>query len=263
MKHVLLACLLIFSQLSWALTTRSDVSYQLDHTAVNVKIDELTEGSINYFEATAPKQKALVDQPTQQPDGQAFSRIHLTIGPEISLFSQSGTKRWNNELSGLGMHQSIGASLRLDYRFVRALALSLTGGYAQWEMVRNYLQNGTEKYDETIQLTRIPVQAGIKLYPWRGLYLLPEAGVNLLTTSVKTSSAHPAPTDHKSSATPVTYGASLGYEFSFGALLIDVSGRYQILNVKNLDFGSLSPALTEKVQFGSLRIGIGFNAYRK
>ena len=193
----------------------------------------------------------------------AFARVHVTIGPEISLFSQSGVARWSNQYSGLGMNQSIGASLRFDYRLIQAVAVSFTGGYYQWELVRNYLQNNTEKYDETIQLTRIPIQVGAKLCPYKGFYLLPEAGVNLLMSSAKTSGAHPAPTNEQSSTTPITYGASLGYEFNLGGLLLDLSGRYQILNVKNLNFGAIAPSLTEQVQFGSLRLGIGFNALKK
>jgi opacity protein-like surface antigen len=201
--------------------------------------------------------------PVATKNAGGFARVHVTIGPEISLFSQSGVARWSNQYSGLGMNQSIGASLRFDYRLIQAVAVSFTGGYAQWELVRNYLQNNTEKYDETIQLTRIPVQVGVKLYPYKGFYLLPEAGVNLLMSSVKTTGTHPAPTNAQSSTTPITYGASLGYEFNLGGLSLDLSGRYQILDVKNLNFGAIAPSLTEKVQFGSLRLGIGFNAFKK
>ncbi len=195
-------------------------------------------------------------------NSKAFAHIHLTVGPELAYFPESTNKQWGDVTAGLGMNQNVGGSVRFDFRFVRAVAISFTGGYNQWQLVRNYLQNGTEKYDETIKLTRIPLQAGLKFYAG-GLYLMPEAGVNLLTTTVKTSATHPSPSNQQNKATPVTYGASLGYEISAGGLLVDISARYQLLDVKNLNFGTVSPALTERIQFASVRLGIGFNALRK
>ena len=191
-----------------------------------------------------------------------YGRLNVTVGPEASLYTLMNQTRWTNEYAGLGMNQNIGGSLRIDYRLVKALAVSLTGGYSRWDLVRNYQLGGVEKYDETVQLTRIQALAGIKIYAG-SLYLLPEGGVNLTTTKTTTSGAHPKPTNEQASSTPITYGASLGYEFNMGSFLIDLSGRYQILDVKNLSFGAISPALTEKIQFASLRVGIGFSAFRK
>lgn len=221
---------------------------------------------------TAPASATQVTQATSQTDykasararyraSQLFSRLNLTVGPEASIFSLGSKPQWTNDFSGLGMSQNIGASLRVDYRFIKAIALSVTGGYARWQLIRNYNQGGVEKYDETVQLTRIPVMAGLKIYAGN-LYILPEGGINLLTETTTTSGAHPKPTNQQSNATPITYGGSLGYEFHLGTLLIDLSARYQLLDVKGLSVGATTPALTEKIQFGSLRVGLGFTAFK-
>ena len=197
--------------------------------------------------------------PVVPKNSPVFGRIHLTIGPELAYFPASINKQWSDVAVGIGINQNIGGSLRFDYRFMRSAALSLSAGYSNWQLVRNYVKNGVEQYDETIQQTRIPLQVGLKVYVGTRFYVMPQAGVNLLSISVKTSASHPAPDNQKSNATPVSYGAGIGYEIQAGRLLIDLSGHYQLMNVRNLNFGTVAPVLSEQVQFASVRLGIGLN----
>lgn len=195
----------------------------------------------------------------------SFGRIHLTVGPEFSYYPAQLNKGrdWLDDSTGFGMKQNIGASLRFDYRFLKPLAASVTVGYFGWELLRRYTRNGTDEYSETKRLTQIPVQLGLKLYPFGGLYVMPEGGVNLLFSSVKTSDAHPAPANESVRSTPISYGGSLGYEFRARALLLDLSVRYQLLNVSNLRYVNFNQTLNEQVSIGTVRLGIGFGSSEK
>ena len=161
------------------------------------------------------------------------------------------------------MKQNIGASLRFDYRFVRRLAVSITAGYFGWELVRKYTRDGVSEYNETKKLTQIPVQLGLKLYPLGRFYIMPEGGINLLLSSVKTTDAHPTPANESVTSTPITYGGSIGYEIGAKSLLLDLSLRYQILNVNNLNYSAFRQSLNEQVTITTIRLGIGFNGHKK
>jgi opacity protein-like surface antigen len=192
-----------------------------------------------------------------------YYRLHFTLGAEGAYFPDQLNARWNDDSLGLGMNQTIGFNARLDYRIVRPLAVSITGGYWTWELVRSYTLNGEEQYQETRQMTRIPLQLGLKLYVFRGLYLMPEGGIVLTRTRVSTSETHPEPTSTSASLTPLTYGGSIGCEIGAGPALIDISARYQILDVKDLSLSAQQGAFSERAQSVGIRIGIGFRALRK
>ncbi|GAB4025614.1 hypothetical protein [Spirosoma koreense] len=196
-------------------------------------------------------------------DPAAFSRIHLTVGPEFAYYPGllNKDRAWLNDSTGFGMKQNIGVSLRFDYLLLRRLAVSATVGYYGWELVRKYTREGISEYSETKRLTQIPVQIGFKIYPLSSFYVMPEGGATLLFSSYKTSDAHPEPSNESTQATPITYGGSIGYEIRRNALLLDFSLRYQILGVHNLH----SPDFTinENLNITSLRIGIGFGTSRK
>ncbi|MEZ0607729.1 hypothetical protein ACAW74_04385 [Fibrella sp. WM1] len=199
------------------------------------------------------------------PGDKRFSRLHITIGPELALYPATLNKEraWLSDSTGFGMKQNVGGSLRVDVQLVRWAAVSITAGYAGWELVRSYTRDGFSEYTETKRLTQVPLQFGIKLYPVGGLYLLPEGGINLLFSSVKTSVGHPTPADESVSATPLTYGASAGVELRVNSLLLDLSLRYQLLNVKNLRFSGLNQTLNEQVAITAIRVGIGFQSQKK
>ncbi|MBD2751845.1 porin family protein [Spirosoma validum] len=389
--RLLFFILFLTVQLALGQTTRSDVLHKLDRQTVNVKIDELTDTEVIYFEPTAPKAKkkiarsqvwkivfsdgstevltplpdgvsttskvdqiTLIDQtvvqgkvsrrddrklyytkpetpdgpqyelllsrldhiryadgkeetfrkavgstpsvgissapsaPASQPDrstekepksqlteysapsasarySNAFGRLQATIGPEFAYYPDPVNKdrAWLNDSTGFGMKQNIGASLRVDYRLLKPLAISITAGYFGWELVRRYTREGVDEYTETKRLTQIPVQLGVKIYPAGGFYIMPEAGATFLFASVKTSDMHPIPADESAKSTPITYGASLGYEIRSKALLFDLSLRYQLLNVNNLNYAAFNQSLSEQVNIASIRLGIGFNAIKK
>lgn len=198
-------------------------------------------------------------------DPQAFARMHLTVGPEFAYYPDfiNKDKAWLNDSLGFGMKQNIGASLRFDYRFIKRLAVSVTAGYYGWELVRKYTRDGVSEYSETKKLTQIPVQLGLKIYPFGSFYIMPEGGVNLLMSSVQTSDTHPTPDNESVTSTPITYGASLGYEMGRKGLLLDLSIRYQLLNVNNLRYVNFNQVLNEQVNIASIRLGIGFNSFKK
>ncbi len=213
--------------------------------------------------ASKPKTPAAEKLPRPASDPRSFYRINLTVGPELAYFPSGLNKDWVSDSVGLGLQQNLGFSLRFDYRVARPVAISLTAGYSGWELVRRYTLNGADQYQETQKLTRIPLQLGVKVYLVKGLYLMPEGGVNLLMSSIKTSEAHPSPQSTSTTTTPITYGASLGYEAHLGKALVELSARYQILDVKDLNLNTLGQSYSNQVQFASVRLGIGFSARRK
>ena len=384
--HLLLVVLLLTARLALAQTPRPDVLHKIDRQTVNVKIDELTDTDVLYFEPATPSMKkkiarnqvwkivfsdgsteiitplpggtaSTVDQiiltdqtivqgkvsrrddrklyytkpetpngpqyelllsrldriryangkeelfskavgvspsggassgtpvTTSQPDRSlpksqlteysaqgtsaryknGFERIHLTVGPEFSYYPDPINKdrAWLNDSTGFGMKQNIGASLRFDYRLLKPLAISITAGYFGWELLRRYTRNGLDEYTETKRLTQIPVQVGFKVYPAGGFYIMPEGGASFLTASLKTSDLHPTPANESVTSTPITYGASLGYEVHVNAFLLDLSVRYQILNVNNLSYATFKQSLSESVNVTSFRLGIGFSGVKK
>ena len=196
---------------------------------------------------------------------EAFERLQVTVGPEFSYYADflNKDRAWLNDSTGFGMKQNVGASLRIDYRVLKPVAISITAGYFGWELYRRYTLNGLDEYAETQRLTQIPVQLGIKLYPFGGFYIMPEGGVDLMFASVKTSETHPTPANESITASPVTYGASIGTQISANKLLFDLSLRYQIVNVNNLTYQTFSHNLTESLNVASIRLGIGFKTLKK
>ncbi|GAB3926008.1 hypothetical protein [Larkinella terrae] len=296
MRSFFLTALLgLFVHAALAQTPRTDVLHKLDRSTLNVKVDEVTETDVVYFEATAPTVRKMLpknglwklvfadgstevfNQPTELPAAPPLEsvaqrkdstfrkpptspgyRINLTVGTEVSYFPAGLNKDWVDDSLGYGMDQNLGFSVRFDYRFIRPLAASLTVGYSQWELLRRYTQNGSDQYQETVTMRRIPLQAGLKIYVANHFFLLPSGGINLLTIKRKASETHPNPTAENTSSTPITYGASLGYEFHAGRFLVDLSGQYQLLNIRQTTSAPGS-ATQQKVQFAGLRLGLGFS----
>ncbi|GAB3504507.1 hypothetical protein GCM10027341_34910 [Spirosoma knui] len=229
--------------------SRADNEAPVKTTPAPVPTDDLSTGS-----ATA-----------SYKDPMAFPHLHLTVGPEFAYYPNAlnANRAWLDDSTGFGMKQNIGFSLRLDYLLFRRLGASLTAGYYGWELVRRYTRDGVDQYSETKRLTQVPIQLGLKLYPFGSFYVMPEAGATLAFASVNTSANHPTPADESVRSTPITYGGSLGYEIRSKALLLDLSLRYQLLNVKNLNYTAFRQSLNEQVNIASFRIGIGFNALKK
>ncbi|WP_020607109.1 hypothetical protein [Spirosoma spitsbergense] len=203
--------------------------------------------------------------PVATKNAGGFARVHVTIGPELAYYPELINKdnAWLNDSTGFGMKQNIGISVRFDYRVFRRLAASVTAGYYGWELVRRYTRDGVSEYSETKTLTQIPVQLGLKIYPSGNFYLLPEGGVTILSSSLKTSDTHPTPDNESIQSTPITYGVSVGYEMDVKSLLLDLSARYQLMNVNNLRYTNFNQVLNEKVSIASIRLGIGFKSFKK
>lgn len=199
------------------------------------------------------------------PRDDEFNRLQLSVGPEMSFFPSfiNKDRAWVNDTIGFGMKQNVGFGLRADYRIIRPVAVSFSVGYAGWELVRNFSREGVPAGTETVKLTRIPVQGGLKLYPDKGgLYLMPEAGVTLLRASLSAADATSAATESVSK-TAVNYGGSIGYEIRKGSVLLDLSVRYNLMNVKGLAFATNSTTIDESVHAVSVRLGIGFGTLKK
>ncbi len=205
-----------------------------------------------------------VAKPARSTD--AFNRLQVSIGPEVSFFPAFLNKDnlWISDTVGFGMAQNVGASLRIDYRIVRPVAISFSVGYAGWELARNFSREQKPVGTETVKLTRIPVQVGLKIYPTSGgLYLLPEAGVTLLQSSLTAEAGTPDTQSESVNKMVVNYGAGFGYEIRKGAILLDLGLRYTLTSVSGLTYAINSTTIDESVHSFSVRLGIGFGAMKK
>ena len=196
----------------------------------------------------------------------AFNQLQVSIGPELSFFPGFVNKDhlWISDTIGFGMKQNAGASLRVDYRFIRPVAVSFSVGYAGWELVRNFSREQKPVGSETVKLTRIPVQIGLKIYPDQGgLYLLPEAGVTLLQSSLTADADTPDAKSESVNKMVVNYGAGFGYEIRKGGFLLDLGLRYTLTSVSGLTYAINSTTIQESVHSFSVRLGIGFGSMKK
>lgn len=206
----------------------------------------------------------VVSKPARSAD--AFNRLQVGVGPEVSFFPAFLNKDhlWISDTVGFGMTQNVGASLRVDYRIVRPIAISFSVGYAGWELVRNFSREQKAVGACTVKLTRIPVQVGLKIYPDRGgLYLLPEAGVTLLQSSLTTDVGTPDSQSESVNKMVVNYGGGVGYEIRKGTILLDLGLRYTLTSVSGLTYTINSTTIQESVHSFSVRLGIGFGTMKK
>lgn len=214
--------------------------------------------------ATYQASPQTVSKPVFMAD--SYNRLQVSIGPDVSFFPASFNKEhlWISDTTGFGMKQNAGASLRVDFRIIRPIALSFSAGYAGWELVRNFSREGKPAGTETVKLTRIPVMVGVKIYPTKsGLYLLPEAGASLLFTSLTADAGTPDAASESTSKVAINFGAGVGYEVRAGSLLLDLGARYTAMSVKNLSFTINNTTISESVNMFTVRLGIGFGAMKK
>ncbi len=206
----------------------------------------------------------VVGKPARSTD--AFNRLQVSIGPEVSFFPAFLNKDhlWISDTVGFGMTQNVGAGLRIDYRIVRPVAISVSVGYAGWELVRNFSREQKPVGAETVKLTRIPVQIGLKIYPDKGgLYLLPEAGITLLQSSLTANAGTPDSQSESVNKIMVSYGGGVGYEIRKGAILLDLGLRYTLTSVSGLTYTLNSTTIQESVHSLSVRLGFGFGTMKK
>ena len=217
---------------------------------------------------SAPTSRSAASQATvfSVPRDDEFNRLQVSVGPEFSVFPSfiNKNRAWVNDTIGFGMKQNLSFGIRADYRIIRPVAVSFSVGYAGWELVRNFSRDGVPSGTETVKLTRIPVQGGLKLYPDRGgLYLMPEGGVTLLNASLTAEEGAAGTVTESVNKTAVNYGGSVGYEIRKGPILLDLSVRYNLMNVSGVAFSINSTTISESVHAVSVRLGIGFGTLKK
>lgn len=218
-------------------------------------------------QTASPTVQTVTSQPIigSRPD---FYKLQITLGPEMTFFPKllNQDASWISDSTGYGMKMNLGVSIRGDYRFHRNFAGSFTVGYAGWELVRSYMREEVNEFQESVRLTRIPIQIGLKVNITPNWYIMPEGGVNLLFSSLKSldqQAIEAVPVKFTSTAFPVTFGGSVGYEIRKGGFLVDLGLRYQLLNIKKLQNVNLGGEMNEKLNMISLRVGLGFVALPK
>ncbi len=162
-----------------------------------------------------------------------------------------GNANWVSEDERTGFRQGIGGSVVLDYHPLSFLALSLRGGYYNWQVDRDYVENGAVQFSSISKFTLIPVHLGLKLYPYKGVYVMPEAGYDLYTFDYDDGTTQ----SEVIKGGNIGYGGSVGVEVRSKSLLLDIALRYQLLAVEDLGngFTQIGPA-----SYAGVRVGVGF-----
>jgi hypothetical protein len=162
-----------------------------------------------------------------------------------------GGDNWVNDDEKAAFEYGAGATAALDLHLTGHFAVSLRGGYNKWQVSRNYVENGETLFNAKTTLTQIPLHLGLKLYPFKGFYLMPEGGYHLYTFDYQDGSE----LSEKISGGSLAYGGSIGYEIRTGAFLMDISAKYNVLNIQDLGNGFTGMGAAS---YAGLRLGLGF-----
>jgi hypothetical protein len=203
----------------------------------------------------------------QKPNGKPrqlldIPRFVVGIGGEGTYALEPLSKKWVATNDSAGIQQGFGISLRTDIHLSKFVAFSLTAGYNQWQVQRNYIlkdvktQTTTTQYSSLDALSIIPIQAGFKFYVAKGFYIMPEGSFNFIASDFKNNDgevANPNGTSNISaSLSKVGFGGSVGCEVYKLPFVIDISAH--VHTVKAETFRNIG----EPLYFAGLRLGIGF-----
>lgn len=178
----------------------------------------------------------------------------ISLGAELNQALGSESNAWKSA-DGVGILRSLGLSANFNFRFSKAFGVVIQTGFSQFEVQRNYNTEGVLQFTANDKLQRIPIQLGLRVYPFANFYIQPNAGGQLLNLISATSDDHPnGKTNYNTSGLKLGYGGVVGYELHIKKLFLDISGQYQIIANKN--FAGSSEALN----YTGLRVGIGFDS---
>jgi hypothetical protein len=225
---------------------------------VKKEVVKTEKKNVQISENQVSKQKP-INKPSPVSD---TPRFVVGIGGEGTYALEPLSKKWVATNDSAGIQQGYGISLRTDIHLSKLVAFSLTAGYNQWQIQRNYIlkdvktQSTTTQYSSLDALSIIPIQAGFKFYIAKGFYIMPEASFNFIASDFKNNDgdvANPNGTSKISaSLSKVGFGGSVGCEVYKLPFVIDVSAH--IHTIKAESFRNIG----EPLYFAGLRLGIGF-----
>ncbi|GAB3926064.1 OmpA family protein [Larkinella terrae] len=163
-------------------------------------------------------------------------------------------KPWTELRRGYAHTLGFGGVVQVDYRFSSRFSLGIQTGYRRWSTLVEYKESRDAPPIRTYHslASQIPVRLALRAYLYRGLYIMPEGGINLL--SVKAGFDGEQKTFK---ATQTGYGAALGYTTNLnGKVHFDLCAFYQAAKSKKAweqEWGN--PAM----HYAGLRLGIGFS----
>jgi len=173
----------------------------------------------------------------------------LIVGLGLAAAYMLGDSPWVSE-EGMGFRQGFGGSARLQYTLPsRKLGFMGTVGYSQWSVRRVF---GPEE-EITLAFKNLSVSAGIKTYFGGGFYFSIEGGLHNLQLGSETviDSEVEAASENTSE---IGIAGGVGYEFLAGPLLLDISGKYNLIGIGlNPDYEDLG-----NIGFIGVRLGIGY-----
>lgn len=170
----------------------------------------------------------------------------LSIGVYIQPdFLIEGSPYWKSNKEGFGLDRNLGFGLTVGYRISPKIGVTLSAGYANWTLLRNYTEEGQFLYKEEVNLLRVPALIGLKYYFGNSIYIMPEAGTSFLKSKTTSTEFGEKVITADQTTFPISYGAAIGFEKKAGPVLLDLSGRYQFTG-------------HEDGQLASVRLGISF-----
>ncbi|WP_090373946.1 hypothetical protein [Dyadobacter sp. SG02] len=167
-----------------------------------------------------------------------------------------GNDNWVKDDEKAAFENGVGATAALDLHLTGRFAVSVSGGYNQWRVSRNYAENGEVKFNAKTSFTEIPLHLGLKLYPFKGLYLMPEGGYHIYTFDYQDGTE----LSEKIAGGSVAYGGRIGYELRTGVFLMDISAKYNLVNVGDLGNGFSGMGAA---RYAGVRLGVGFIQRKK
>lgn len=270
-----------------AQTRKPDLIFKKDKAVLEVRIEQLTFKGVRYHLAANPNSSlreipinevakirfadgtekvftqlqtaALVAEPkpvsspalsieARRQPGAPF--LTLAVGGEGTYLL--GAPSWVADSAKTGFRFGAGVSAALDVHLTNWLAISIGGGLNRYIVERRFFSTESIAFlRTTTTFQQIPIHLGLKLYPAKQIYFMPEAGIQLLTYSYKDG------TDlgGASSSQRLAYGGSIGTEFGSRTLWFDLSAKYHVVQAKSI---GPSFAAIEPVYYTGIRLGMGF-----
>lgn len=186
-----------------------------------------------------------------------LARFSLSASGDVA-YVLSGAE-WTDEKRGMGFDLGAGGSLSADVRITPWLALTASGGYLQWNVQRNFKDSltGDLLFRRTASLRLIPLHLGLKVYPFRGLYLSPQAGYTLFSET--DTEEKPIGTDanafFKHDGAYLGYRGEVGYEYRSGGFKALLAVSYTTLLTTEL--GPFKN--TQPLTYAGARLGVGLS----
>jgi hypothetical protein len=194
----------------------------------------------------------------------AFYRYgSATFYAEGAYISPALSPQWATDRIGLGLRQGVGGAFLYHRRLAKWVGLCVGTGYLQWETERQYKENNVVVYSSTDKLQRIPLQAGVRLYLLPNVYVMPQANAQWVALTGTTSENHLIPSINSTQNTfYFGWNANVGMEWRGKRVLVDLGVGFSRLPKKTNELIWFY-ALTNRLNFFSVRAGIGFVKYRK